>query len=369
MWNYIQPTEIIFKHAALEEIDNLIQYTRGLLVIDEYFEKNGLAAKILKKSKKLVGFYSDIQPNPTLDNADNCAAAIISNKVDFVLAIGGGSVLDCAKISAALAKFSLKAAEVHSGEKKLTGIIGSSLPVIALPTTAGTGSEVTAVSVLTDESQKKKAPILDFCLFPKLAIIDPELTVSMPPDVTAATGMDALAHALEGFWSKNHQPICESLSLEAARKIFAALPAAFKNGTDIKARAEMCEASVMSGLAFALPKTAGSHACSYPLTGKYNLPHGEACALTLAAFTRINASAESGRVDNFAKKLGFTGAHDMADHIDLLKKEMGLAMTLKDAKIPQNEIPTLAQLSQHPNMLNNPVDMTTDKLIEMYTAL
>jgi alcohol dehydrogenase len=161
--------------------------------------------------------------------------------------------------------------------------------------------------------------------------------------------------------------------LEAARKIFTALPIVFKDGTNIQARTKMCEASVIAGLAFALPRTAGSHACSYPLTSKYGMPHGEACAFTLAAFTRINAGsgsdAKSCRLQDFAKKLGFKDAFAMADCIDEMKGEMGLKQTLEQSGIPNGSVPELAQLSQHPNMLNNPVEMTLEKLVEMYKSL
>ena len=368
MWNYMQPVEIVFKSGIAKELDDFLSkrgFSRGILVCDEFFIESGLAREIWAHD-----IYSDIRPNPTLENADNCAKAIIDSKAEFVLALGGGSVLDCAKIAVALAKSGQKSADIHSGREKLTAGSGPSvLPVIAIPTTAGTGSEVTCVSVLTDESLGKKAPILDPCLYPKIALIDPELTVSMPPKVTASTGLDALAHALEGFWSKNHQPICEAMSLAAARKVFGALPKAYMNGDNLQARTKMCEASVIAGLSFALPKTAGSHACSYPLTAKYNMSHGEACAFTLAAFTRINAEVEYKRLHRFAKRLGFSDARELADRIDDMKDEMGLAMTLKDAGIPEEDIPALAEMSQHPNMLNNPVEMDKERLIEMYNSL
>ena len=372
MWNYMQPVEIVFKCGIINEISSFLTgrgFNRGILVCDEFFANSGIINKFWKSH-----VFSDIQPNPTLKNADECVRAIVDCKAEYVLVLGGGSVIDCAKIAAALAKTRQKAADVHSGSEKLGA--GNSfaedvsfLPVIAVPTTSGTGSEVTCVSVLTDETLGKKAPIFDTRLFPKIAVIDPELTVSMPPKLTAETGMDALAHALEGFWSKNHQPICEAMSLSAAGKIFKSLLKAHKDGSDMEARTQMSEAALIAGLAFALPKTAASHACSYPLTAKYNIPHGEACAFTLAAFARINAEADGKRLHRFAKKLGFADAYAMADRIDDMKDEMGLVMTLKDAEIPEADIPSLAEMSKHPNLLNNPVEMDTEELTEMYKSL
>ncbi|MCL2420443.1 MAG: iron-containing alcohol dehydrogenase family protein [Defluviitaleaceae bacterium] len=368
-WNYTQPVEIIFKLGITKEIDGFLKQrslTHGILVCDDFFAKSNLAKEIMDSTQRLSALYSDIQPNPTVENVQNCANTIISAKAKFALVLGGGSAIDCAKLACAIALSSQQAAKILSGEAKLEG---TALPLIVLPTTAGTGSEVTPVSVVNDTVTGKKTSVVDRCLFPSTAVIDPELTISMPLDVTAATGMDALAHALEGFWSKNHQPICDTLALEAARKVFAALPAVYKAGNDIKARTTMCEASLLAGMAFALPRTAGSHSCSYPLTTQYGMPHGEACAFTLAAFTRINADAEDGRLHDFANKFGFENAFAMADRIDEMKKEMGLKCTLAQAGILKEDIPMLAQLSQNPNLANNPVEMDLDKLMEMYEGL
>jgi len=246
---------------------------------------------------------------------------------------------------------------------------GESLPLIVIPTTAGTGSEVTPVSVLTDAAAGKKSSIVHPCLFPKLAVIDPELCLSMPPNLTAVTGLDALAHALEAFWSKNHQLICDALALEASRKVFEYLPTAFKDGSNLKARAEMCEASVLAGMAFALPRTAGSHACSYAFTTAYDVPHGEACALTLAAFTRINCEAEEGRLHNFARQLGFKDAYAMADRIDELKQLTGMRMTLGQIGATKKAVPMLVESSKHPNLLNNPVAMDDGRLSALFESL
>ena len=362
-WTYTQPVEILFQNGITNNLDSLLEergFTKGFLVCDEFFVDSWA-----KHSTKFTAVFSDIQPNPTVENAQNCTDAILASDADFVIAVGGGSAIDCAKIAAALAKSKQDALKVFTGEESLKG---ESLPFIALPTTAGTGSEVTPVSVLCDAAGKKSS-IVNPCLFPKLAIIDPELCLSMPPYLTAVTGLDALAHALEAFWSKNHQPICDALALEASRKVFDYLPTAFKDGNNLKARAEMCEASVLAGMAFAIPRTAGSHACSYAFTTEYDVPHGEACALTLAAFTRINCEAEEGRLHNFAKQLGFKDAYEMADRIDELKQITGMRMTLGQVGAKKEAIPMLAEASKHPNLLNNPVTMDEGRLNSLFESL
>lgn len=243
------------------------------------------------------------------------------------------------------------------------------LPLIAMPTTAGTGSEVTCVSVLTNHAEGKKSPIVSDGFYPTLALIDPELTYSMPPGVTASTGIDVLCHALEGFWSKGHQPVCDALARHACRSVFAYLERACMDGKDKKAREKMAEASVIAGMAFTLPKTTASHACSFPLTNLYHIPHGEACGLTIDYFVKINARAENGRLESFAKDLGFDSAEEMAEEICSLKIKLGLRTDLKDLSLTQEQIEELVKISRHPNLYNNPVEITDGMLREMYCGM
>ena len=369
-WKYYQPVTIFFGRGKVEELNGILtgmKLKNGLLVSDPVFAANGTADKILEYSGGLLKMvFSNITPNPTVENVDECASVIRANGIEFVAALGGGSSLDCAKAAASCTAAPWSVAEYHGGKRKFGA---EHLPLVAIPTTAGTGSEVTSVAVLTDPRRGVKAPLVSDNFFPAAAVIDPVLTLTVPEKVTASTGMDVLSHALEGFWSKGHQPVCDAMALHAARLVFEYLPRAYRDATDIEAKEKMCEASVMAGMAFGLPKTAGSHACSFPLTNIYHIPHREACAFTLDSFTRINAGAEGGRVDDFARRLGFTGADEMADRILAMKKEMKLKVTLGDAGIREEEIQNLAELSKHPNMLNKPVEMTHEKIVEMYGKL
>lgn len=369
-WNYSQSVKIIFgnnKIQSIEKIFNELGLKNGILISDPIFVKNGLAQKVLEYSNGLLKeIFYDITPNPTVTNVDDCASIIRNNNYEFAVALGGGSSLDCAKAACSVCKTEDSIVLYHSGLKKFKD---ECIPLIAIPTTSGTGSEVTQVSVLSDTERGIKAPIASLNFYPYYAIVDPTLTITVPPQVTASTGMDVLSHALEGFYSINHQPICDALALHAAGLVFDYLLKAYNNGEDLEAREKMCEASLMAGLAFSIPKTAASHACSYPLTSKYHMPHGEACAFTMDAFVKINAEAENGRLNNFAKKLGFVNAFDMADRILDMKKKMRMKTTLKDAGIEYDEIEELSKLSQHPNMNNNPVKMELDDIIKMYKSI
>ncbi len=370
-WDYIQPVEIHFGKGRVNEIKNIassLGCKKGILVASPFFFKSGLAKKIMEESDgMLVASYGDVSPNPDVTEVDACADIIRQNNIEFVVVIGGGSPMDCAKAAASVSLTKDSIRKYHG-----TGISlpEEHLPLIAVPTTAGTGSEVTCVSVLSDHANGKKAPIVSNGFYPVAAIIDPELTYTMPPAVTAGTGIDVLSHAIEGYWSKGHQPICDALAIHAASLVFKYLYRAYTNPDDEEAREKMCEASVIAGLAFTLPKTTSSHACSFPLTNIYHIPHGEACGLTLDYFVRINSKGEGAeRVEYLADRLEFKNASDMADAIFSLKKKMGLRCDLKDLELDEKQIKELVTISRHPNLYNNPVEITDEMLDEMYRYL
>lgn len=370
MWSYTQPVEICFGEGRVKEVKQLANQlgsSNGILVSDPYFVHSGLAEQIVAESEgTLVTIFSELSPNPDLEEVDACARLIRENQIEFVVALGGGSALDCAKAAASV---SLTEDSIRVYHGTGVNLPEEHLPIIAIPTTAGTGSEVTCVSVLTDHAYGKKTPIVSKGFYPKYAIIDPELTYSMPPHVTAGTGIDVLSHALEGFWSKGHQPICDACAVHAAGLVFQYLPRAYQNPMDKEARAKMCEASVIAGLAFTLPKTTASHACSFPLTNLHHIPHGEACGLTLDYFTRINANAEGGRVNELARKLGFLDANAMADAIQKLKESMGLRNDLRDLQLTEEQIIELVRWSRHPNLYHNPVEISDQMLYAMYESM
>ena len=223
-WDYLQPVKIRFGKGRVSEVKDLAKemgIKNGLLVADPFFFTNGLAERIVKESEgAIIASFGDLSPNPDVTEVDACAAIIREKEIGFVVALGGGSSMDCAKAAASIALTDDSIRKYHG-----TGVAmpQEHLPLIAVPTTAGTGSEVTCVSVLTDHANGKKSPIVSDGFFPSYAIIDPELTYTMPPKVTAGTGIDVLSHALEGFWSKGHQPICDACALHAAELVFHSL--------------------------------------------------------------------------------------------------------------------------------------------------
>lgn len=368
-WNFSLPVKIYFgtdKINELPEIINEFGYKRGVLVCSNTLRKNGTADKIIKNCNGvIVDVFSDIRPNPTTDNVNECVKVLRENNADFAVALGGGSPMDCCKAACAIAKGDDIIESYHTCGKPINA--DEVIPMLAVATTSGTGSEITNISVLTDLNKNVKSTMNDMLMYPKAAIVDPRLTLSVPPKVTASTGLDVLAHALESFWSVLHQPICEACAVHATRLVFKWLYKAYCEPENLEAREKMAEASIIAGVAFSNPRTAGSHACSFPLTNLYGVPHGEACAMTLDYFTRFNAEAENGRLHDFARDCGFSDAYRMADAITELKKKMGMACTLTEIGVKtEEEIETLTKMSMTPLMERNIIPLSYNDIKNLY---
>lgn len=369
-WNYVQPVAVHFGNGTIQELGREIEAlggSRGLLITSPSFHKRGMTEKIMTDSKgKLVCLYYRVSPNPDVTECAVCVDMLRENHCDFVVALGGGSVLDCAKAAAAMATADKP---VSAYMEKGAAMPAQSLPLIAVPTTAGTGSEITCVSVLSDHEKGIKAPLSCDAFYPKVAIVDPELTYSVPQHITACTGMDVLCHALEAYWSKHHQPVCDALAVHALQLVLENLRTVCKEPQNGVAREKMAEASVIAGMAFTIPKTTSAHACSYPLTNLLGIAHGEACALTIDYFLHINGAHDDGRLQQLAASLGFASVDQLEAEIVSLKRDIGMMADLTAFSIDDDMFNKLVQGSKHPNLLNNPVEITEEMLLDLYNKL
>ena len=343
---------------------------RGVLVSDPVVSKLP-AFEIIAQSVEPVAVFAEVSPNPTVANVDALTKLLRNEKAEVVVAIGGGSVMDCAKAASCLAKTDDKSVRPYHSEGKVFDgqQFRDRIPVMTVPTTAGTGSEVTPIAVLDDEEKNIKAPLASPLFYPVIAVVDPDLTLSVPLGVTAATALDALCHAIEGYWSKNHQPICDALAKEAAKTIFANLPKVYDDPGDPVARGRLSYAALIAGIAFHMPKNAIIHACSYPLSIRAHLSHGAACAFTMEASIRLNTPHMEGRMEEFAEVCGFANIGEMIAQITVLKKRGGLPCTLKEAGITPELVETLIKESFHPIMKNNPKEVTAEDLQKMYEEI
>ena len=369
-YNFVlsQPVRIEFGEGKAERIQDLANkygFTKGILICDKLFVNNGYAQKIIDITDSLVDIYSDITPNPLLSEVKKACALIKEAKADYVVAMGGGSSMDLAKFACAMVNEDGNILDYFYNRKSFTK---KPIPLIVIPTTAGTGSEVTSVSVCTNDENGDKVANAREVFFAHTALVDPNLTHSLPPFVTATTGLDAMAHAFEAYWCKAHNPISDGLAIAALKKIFANLLTAYKDGKNAKAREEMSLGSLIAGLAFAPTRTAGVHACSYPLSMYMHLCHGEACAFTLDSFIRINGNADKDRMMYLAHELGFNCFNCMADKVYEMKKEMGMKLTLKDVGI--DDVPFMAEkCANEPLLNNNPIKLNKEQLEDMFNKL
>lgn len=369
-WTYFQKGRLEFGRKKRRQVFAFAQelgLQKCLLVCDPFWRNQEITLELIELGgDTLAGVFSDITPNPTVASAEACAQMARELQADSIISLGGGSAMDCAKAAALIADTGINIREYH-GKGKLPP--NRALPIIALPTTAGTGSEVTGVSVLTNEEEGFKAPIASLALYPVIAIVDPELTNTLPRLATAQTGLDVLSHAIEGYCSIHHQPVCDAMAIYAARLVFRYLRRACSAEPDVEARDQMACASVMAGLAFHLPKTGPSHACSYVLTNRYRIPHGEACALTLDYFTGIIAQGDGGRLEDFSHQVGYSSVQELCEAIRQLKRDIGVRTDLKEFALDDAAVDALVRDSRHPNMDNSPVVITDEMLYGLYNAL
>ena len=373
-WEFNLPVKLIFGNGKRHGIADYIEEiggTRGVLVCGKSFTQNGVADELMENAQgKIKAVFSDVRPNPTTDNVDDCIRLMREINADFAVALGGGSPMDCCKAACAVAKGESFIREYHSGGRPISA--SEAIPMIALPTTSGTASEVTNISVLTDTQKNLKNPMNDPAMYPKIALVDPELTLTVPPQVTASTGLDVLSHAVESYWSTLNQPICSACSVYAAKLVFKYLEKAYNEPNDPEAREKMAQASIVAGVAFSHPRTTGSHACSFPLTNIYGVPHGEACAFTLDYFIKFNADNADGdgRLAALARECGFASPYAMADEITAMKKRMGMRTRLSEIGcVTDEQIEELTEKSMSMLMTRNPIALTKKDIKEMYSAL
>lgn len=356
---YEQPVKIFFGKGFLSKLDEVLEQIgakKCVLVTSKFFASK--AQELKAQNEKIKAVYCGVVPNPLLSGAEETVRLIKENNADTVIALGGGSSIDTAKFAAACAYSDKTPHELYLKQDFPEKVA----KIVAIPTTSGTGSEVTKVSVISHKNEKKS--IHNPAFMPTAAIVDPLLTMSVPKKTTMITGIDAFTHAIEAYWSVNHQPITDTFAVQSVRLVIENLEKAYTEG-DEESRTNMAYASLLAGLAFALPKTAACHACSFPLSANCHLPHGEACALTLDSLMMLNNSP---RLESFSRQVGMESTNDLADFIRHLKELACLCTSL--SQLGEVDIEMLAEQSaNHPLMANNPVKLTKDDLVKMFEAL
>jgi alcohol dehydrogenase class IV len=373
-WNY--PTSIRFGVGRIKELAQEAKnlgMKRALLVTDPGLASSDIIREALSNvsSEGLdLKIFSEFKGNPVGKNVNDGVEAYKAGGHDGVIAFGGGSALDVGKAIAFMSGQSRPLWDFEDVGDNFLRADTTKLPaVIAVPTTAGTGSEVGRASVITNDETHRKVIIFHPRMLPNLVISDPELTVGLPPHLTAATGMDALAHALEAFSSPFYHPMAGGIGVEAIRLIKEWLPKAVKDGKDIDARANMLAAASMGAAAF--QKGLGAiHSLSHPLGAVYDKHHGLLNAIVMPYVLRFNRSAIEERIIALAGYLGLDRTFEAVEEwIVNLRKEIGIPSTLADIGVQDERLDELSQMAfEDPSTPTNPVPLTPENLKRLFQA-
>lgn len=303
--------------------------------------------KILEGRKIKTIVYSDIKSDPDFENVDDARDKIIEAKPEIVIGIGGGSTMDIAKVAAIIAKTG-----ENSRDLSKSGIISQKgLPVILIPTTAGTGSEVTHISIFSDNADQVKTGIVNPHLYADIAILDPEITLGLPQNLTAFSGIDALIHALESLTSNSATTFSALLAEEALKIIYNNIVLAFDNGKDIEARSNMLYGSMLAGIAFANSSVAAIHAFAYPIGAKFHIPHGLANSIMLMPVLKFNLESGVEKYLSVAKALDIEAKghteheikEQIIDKLDRLIDRLEINSKLKNYGVTSADVPELAK--------------------------
>ncbi len=349
-----------------------------LIVTDPLLEELGMTNKIIEPLQAQgwkTSVYTEVVPEPPLEVGEKLVAFTREHKFDLVIGLGGGSALDLAKLAGVLATHEGKVADYLNltGSRSLTH---KGIPKILIPTTSGTGSEVTNISVLSLESSKDV--VTHDYLLPDVAIVDPALTTSLPPKVTAATGIDALTHAIEAYVSKNANPVTDALALQAIRLISGSIRTAVADGENKEARMDMSYGSYLAGLSFFNAGVAGVHALAYPLGGQFHIAHGESNAVLLPyVMGYIRQSCEK-RMKDILEAMGFSSSQLSQEEasfkcIEELKKlvnDVGIPLSLKEFGIQEDALDSLTDdgVKQKRILARSPMPLEREDIFAIYQA-
>ncbi|MGB9627735.1 MAG: iron-containing alcohol dehydrogenase [Thermodesulfobacteriota bacterium] len=348
---------------------------RVLLVTDQGIIDSGVAEKIqdqLKKEGMEVEIFKEVLPDPDIANAEACIERAKKGKYELIVGLGGGSPMDIASVTSVM----LTNPGTIYDYFGINLVKNPGIPTILIPTTAGTGAEVTPNAILTDTKEKLKKAIVSPYILPRIAIVDPLLTLSMPPSVTSSSGIDALTHAIESYTSNNSTILTDLFAKEAIVMIGQSLRTAVANGNHLEARYDMSIGSLYAGISLANAGVTAVHALAYPLGGQFNIPHGIANGLLLPYVMEFNVLGNIPKFAQVAKFLGERVEHlsllDQAYHsamaVKALYKDLKIPQSLRELNVPKEAISEMARAAINVTRLmgNNPRKMTVEDIEKIY---
>lgn len=375
-FNFRIPQNIEFGMGALEKLPKILKESNSnhvFLVSDRGLEKIGVVDRvknIIEKAQIKCTTYLDVVPNPTITVVTNATDLYKESGATSIIALGGGSPLDVSKAVGVLSTFGGEITD-YEGLNKVPGPI---VPIIAIPTTAGTGSEVTASSVITDEKRNYKFSIVSYETIPKYALLDPELIMTAPESIAAACGIDALIHAIEAYLSKQSSPFSDAMAEKAMELIGKNLRNFVKNRGDKEAACGMMIGSNFAGISFAWARLGNVHAMSHPVSAFYHVPHGIANSVLLPTVMEYNSIVDNGRYEkiyNYIKEnSGIVNNFKPEMLINELKKlndDLGIPKSLSELGVKEDSIEDMAKdAMKSGNVLANPRETNLQNMIDLY---
>lgn len=366
--------------SSVDELKRVFQKEKlgsVLIVTDEGIVRNGLVEpvkKVLDKNGVNFLIYDKTKPNPTIQNVEEALRVYKKGKCEGIIAIGGGSAMDCAKALGARVVYPNKSVQKMKG---ILRVLRKIPPLIAIPTTAGTGSEVTLAAVITNEKTHHKYAIMSFPLIPHYAVLDAKLTFSLPPHLTATTGMDVLTHAVEAYIGRSTTKETRKLALRATRLVFENIETAFSDGKKKEAREKMLHAAYLAGVAFSKSYVGYIHAIAHSLGGYYGIPHGLANAVIMPYVLEAYGSAVYEKLHCLAIAAGLSDRYEeprvASERFISVIKELNRRLNIpeKIIDIKTKDIPDLAKLAEKEANPLYPVPrlMTERELREIYSRV
>lgn len=370
------PQVIEFGVGSLKKLPEILKESKSehvFLISDHGLESIGVVKKvqdIIAEGGLKCTTFLDVIPNPTVDVVNDSAKLYKESGATSIIALGGGSPMDVAKATGVFATYGGKITD-YEGLYKVPGPI---VPIIAIPTTAGTGSEVTASAVITDEERNYKMSVISYEMLPKYAVLDPELIMTAPASVAASCGVDALIHAMEAYVSNFASPFTDAMAEKAMELIGANIRRFVANRKDVDAACAMMTGSTFAGMAFAWAKLSNVHAMSHPVSAYFHVAHGVANAVLLPTVVEYNALADHGRYEkiyNFIRE-SKEPAKDfkpqmLVDEIKKLNADLGIPASLSEVGVTEDKIEAMAKDAVvHPNVMANPRQTNLKEMIALY---
>ena len=375
-FSFSVPQEIIVGKGSLARLSEAAEKLggkHGFIISGPHLNKMGIVASCsesLENAGIKVDAYTETEGNPSVETVEKAAAAFCKSGADFIIASGGGSPMDVAKAVGVVARYGGSITEYEGGGR----VPGDIIPLIAIPTTAGTGSEVTAFSVITDHSRNYKLTVFSYKLIPAYAILDPELLTTAPVSVAAACGIDAMVHALEAYISKDASPFSDAMAEKALELIGKNIRRYVADRTDIEAAEAMITGSLFAGIAFSWARLGDVHAMSHPVSAYFDVPHGVANAILLPTIVEYNALADRGKYLKLFNYISLTPASEaefepfmLVDLLTELNEQLGIPGSLGEVGVTADKFDAMADdAMKSGNIAVNPRSTTKKDVLSLY---